>query len=107
MRQSITYILLFFVAISFAQKEFHVFPKDGNHIKGSPNGDGSFNNPWDLQTALSQSSERVNGGDIIWLHKGIYNGRYKSKLKSTNKKYISVSGFGNDLVTSKLDWYLQ
>ncbi|WP_243472607.1 hypothetical protein [Winogradskyella sp. MH6] len=98
MRKSVSFIFLFFVAFCFAQKEFHVFPIDDSQIKGSPNGDGSLNNPWDLQTALSQSSERVNGGDIIWLHKGIYNGRYKSKLKSTNKKYISVSGFGNDLV---------
>lgn len=98
MRQSITYIFLFFLAISFAQKEFHVFPIDGDQIKGSPNGDGSLNNPWDLQTALSQSSERVNGGDIIWLHQGIYNGRYKSTLKSINNKFITVSGYQNDLV---------
>lgn len=98
MRQSITYIFLFFATISFAQKEFHVFPKDGNHVKGSPNGDGSLDKPWDLQTALSQSSKRVNGGDIILLHKGIYNGRYKSTLKSVNEKFITVSGFEDDLV---------
>ncbi|MCB0398158.1 MAG: hypothetical protein KDD26_00775 [Winogradskyella sp.] len=94
MRQFIKYLFLFFVTVSFAQKEFHVFPIDGGQIKGSPNGDGSINNPWDLQTALSQSSKRVNGGDIIWLHKGIYNGNYQSAINSTvNEKYITVSAY--------------
>lgn len=94
MRQFIKYLLLFFVAVSFAQKEFHVFPIDGGQIKGSPNGDGTINNPWDLQTALSQSSKRVNGGDIIWLHKGIYNGNYQSVINSTvDEKYITVSAY--------------
>lgn len=98
MRQSITLLLLFFTAISFAQKEFHVFPIDSKSIKGSPQGDGSLNNPWDLQTALSQPFQRVNGGDIIWLHEGVYSGRYKSTLKSVNEKFITVSGYKNDLV---------
>ena len=84
--------------ISFAQKEFHVFPIDGKIIKGSPDGDGSLNMPWDLQTALSQSSQHVNGGDIIWLHEGIYNGRFKSILESSNQKYITVSAYAEDLV---------
>lgn len=99
MRQSITYILLFFAVVSFAQKEFHVFPKDGNHVKGSPNGDGSLNKPWDLQTALSQSTQRVNGGDIIWLHQGIYNGNYKSSIASeiVGKKVV-VSAYKYDKV---------
>lgn len=98
MRHSISLLVLFFTICSFAQKEFHVFPIDGKSIQGSPNGDGSLNNPWDLQTALSQSSERVNGGDIIWLHSGTYNGRYKSTLKSTNSEFITVSAYKNDYV---------
>ncbi len=98
MRYFLSIILVTFFMISFAQNEFHVFPIDGETIKGSPNGNGSIKDPWDLQTALSQSSERVNGGDIIWLHKGVYNGRYKSSLKSTNSKFITVSAFRNDLV---------
>ena len=99
MRHSISLLVLFFTICSFAQKEFHVFPMEGKSIQGSPNGDGSLNNPWDLQTALSQSSERVNGGDIIWLHKGIYTGKFKSTLESTVKgKYISVVAYNNDKV---------
>ncbi|MEO1033886.1 MAG: hypothetical protein AAFX55_21065 [Bacteroidota bacterium] len=93
-------LLIFLCAtISMAQNEFHVFPIDGNSIKGSPNGDGSIDRPWDLQTALSQSSKRINGGDIIWLHEGIYNGNYKSTLQSTDKdRFITVSAFGEDKV---------
>jgi len=76
-----------------AQQEFHVFP----NINSS--GNGSLNNPWDLQTALSQSSSVVNGSDIIWIHKGIYNGRFLSTLKSTKpNKFITVSAYKNDKV---------
>ena len=98
MRHSISLLALFFTICSFAQKEFHVFPVDGKSIQGSPNGDGSRNNPWDLQTALTQTSERVNGGDIIWLHQGIYNGRYKSTLGSENTEFITVSAYKNEKV---------
>lgn len=81
----------------FTQNEYHVFPE--NHITnpGKPFGDGSLSNPWDLQTALNQSSEIINGGDTLWLHNGIYNGRFTSKLKSTiAKKNIIVASFTNE-----------
>jgi len=84
---------------SLAQKEYHVFPVDGKTIKGSPEGDGSLNSPWDLQTALLQSKERVKGGDIIWLHEGIYRGNYKCTLQSNAKgKFITVSAYKDDKV---------
>ncbi len=38
---------------------------------GSPLGDGSFANPWDLQTALSQPAV-VTPGSTIWLRGGTY-----------------------------------
>lgn len=54
--------------------------------------DGSLNKPWDLQYALSQSSERMNDGDIICIDEGVYSGNYRSKLESTNTdNYIAVS----------------
>jgi len=85
--------------MSFAQEEFHVFPKAHHETPGTETGTGSISNPWDLQTALSQSSEIVNSGDIIWLHKGIYNGRYVSTLESLEEgKYITVSAYKNDKV---------
>ncbi|WP_157957310.1 right-handed parallel beta-helix repeat-containing protein [Winogradskyella tangerina] len=84
---------------SFAQNEYHVFPIDGKNIKGSKVGDGSLDRPWELQTALSQSSERINGGDIIWIHEGTYNGNYVSTLTSTvNSEFITVSAYKNDKV---------
>lgn len=98
MRRLISILFLLLTYFSFAQKEFHVFPKNANNIKGSSTGDGSLNKPWDLQTALSQSSQRVNGGDIIWLHKGVYNGRFTSTLNSNNQQFITVSAYKNDLV---------
>lgn len=76
-----------------AQQEFHVFPN------GKSTGDGSLENPWDLQTALSQKPEVVNGGDYIWLHEGIYTGRFISTIKSTKSdQFITVGTFENDKV---------
>ncbi len=98
MRYLISFLILLSTAISFAQNEFHVYSVDSETNKGTSTGDGSINKPWDLQTALSQSSERVNGGDIIWLHEGIYNGRFKSVLKSSNSKFITVTAYRNDKV---------
>ncbi|WP_299364597.1 hypothetical protein [Winogradskyella sp.] len=96
MRCFFSIVVLFLTMILSAQKEFHVFPMDGKAIKGSPNGDGSITNPWDLQTALSQSSTYVNGGDTIWLHEGIYTGNYISTLEATEKHgYITVSAYKN------------
>ncbi len=40
-------------------------------VNGSPNGDGSLGNPWDIATALSQP-ESVQPGDTIWLRGGTY-----------------------------------
>ncbi|PWK18207.1 hypothetical protein LX78_02116 [Xanthomarina spongicola] len=90
-------MLFFVILIGYSQKEFHVFPKTHSISPGKTTGNGSLNQPWDLQTALSQSSETVNGGDIIWLHEGVYNGRFYSKLSSIiNGKYITVSSFPNE-----------
>ena len=94
-------IIIFLLSYSIiqAQKEFHVFPINDANTPGSASGKGSFQNPWDLQTALRQSSKIVNGGDIIWIHKGVYNGRYLSKLKSTSpNKFITVSAYKKDKV---------
>ncbi len=98
------YIFLFltiFLSISLnAQKEFHVFPKDDINSPGSKTGDGSLENPWDLQTALSKKTDVVKSGDTIWIHQGIYNGRYRSTLQSeVADHYITVSAYRNDKVT--------
>ena len=91
-------ILLTFLnfAVS-AQNEFHVFPENDKKTPGTSFGNGSLQNPWDLQTAFNQSSNTVNGGDIIWLHNGIYNGRFESRLNSTIKdKFIIVASYPDE-----------
>lgn len=45
--------------------QFHVAPQ------GSPSGNGSLNNPWDLQTAFNHPAA-VKAGDTIWLRGGTY-----------------------------------
>ncbi len=76
-----------------AQEEYHVF------TNGKTSGNGSLENPWDLQTALSQKPEVVNGDDTIWLHQGIYTGRFRSTIKSTKEnKYVTVAAFNNEKV---------
>jgi len=82
-----------------AQQEFHVFPKQDKSNPGSELGDGSLEHPWDLQTALSQKPTIVNGGDVILLHEGAYNGRYISTLNSTIQgKNLTVMPFREDKV---------
>ncbi|MCB0469650.1 MAG: hypothetical protein KDC51_03335, partial [Flavobacteriaceae bacterium] len=66
---------------------------------GKSTGDGSLLNPWDLQTALNQKNNVVNGGDTIWLHEGVYTGRYISKIESNlTNKFIVVSAYKADNV---------
>jgi len=95
----IIYTILF-TFLSFAlvaQNEFHVFPENDKKTPGTSLGNGSLQKPWDLQTALNQDAKTVNGGDIIWLHDGVYNGRFISNLNSTIKgKFITVASFPNE-----------
>ena len=89
MKRLLSNILLLFVPLFlWSQNEFHVFPKDHTKTPGTTTGSGSLDQPWDLQTAFNQPSDIVNGGDIIWIHEGIYSGRYVSHLRSVNSKKI-------------------
>jgi hypothetical protein len=56
-------------------------------------GDGSFANPWGLQTALSQPAV-VHPGDTIWLRGGTYAGQFTSNLNGTALSPIKVRGYG-------------
>ena len=97
----LNYLKIAFLLVPFviwSQQEFHVFPKDHKTTAGKTTGNGSVKNPWDLQTALSQQNSAVNGGDTIFLHEGIYNGRFISTLNSTNSKKIVVRPYKTDKV---------
>jgi hypothetical protein len=64
--------------------EFYVSPT------AAANGNGSFNNPWKLQTALDHPAA-VQPGDTIWLRGGIYNAPpYTSRLVGTSADPIIV-----------------
>jgi hypothetical protein len=76
-----------------AQQEFHVT------TNGKTSGDGTLQNPWDLQTALSQKPDVVNGDDTIWLHEGIYKGRFLSTIQSTkDNQFVTVAPYNNGKV---------
>ena len=99
MKPIFIFILILNCLTAHAQKEFHVFPESHRSTPGLNSGDGSLLRPWDLQTALHQKPEVINGGDTLWIHAGIYDGRFTSNLKSTIAgKDLVVSAFKNDHV---------
>ena len=68
---------------------------------GSPSGDGSMGNPWDLQTALNQPAS-VQPGDTIWLLGGTYvstSGGFLSNLNGTETSPIIVRNYDWQRVT--------
>lgn len=68
------------------------------HVKvnGTPTGNGSATNPWNLQTALNHPSV-ILPGDTIWLHGGDYKGRFTSHLNGTSGSYITVCSYPGEL----------
>ncbi|MEM7344602.1 MAG: hypothetical protein AAF485_10190, partial [Chloroflexota bacterium] len=70
--------------ITISSNQYYVSPS------GSSSGDGSINNPWDLQTALFGASGTVSAGDIIWLRGGIYQGSFISNLSGQANNRITV-----------------
>lgn len=82
-------------------QDFYVSPS------GSPQGNGSMESPWDLQTALSQPAA-VKPGDTIWVRGGTYgNGTtiFYSRLVGTAFAPIIVRQFPNERAT--IDGWLQ
>ncbi|WP_372718233.1 putative Ig domain-containing protein [Novipirellula sp.] len=63
--------------------EFYVSPN------GTPQGNGSQSNPWDMQTAMSHPSS-VSPGDTIWIMGGTYHGKFTSTLSGTADNPIYV-----------------
>jgi hypothetical protein len=75
--------------------------------QGTPTGDGSIGNPWDLQTALYQPAS-VQPGDTIWIRGGTYGnglGIFYSRLVGTAALPIIVRQFPGERAT--IDGWLQ
>jgi phosphodiesterase/alkaline phosphatase D-like protein len=70
---------------------------------GIPNGDGSINAPWDLQTALSQSTG-VPPGATIYLRGGTYRGKFVSTLVGSQSSPITVRSYPGEW--AKIDGYV-
>lgn len=77
---------------TLAGRDFYVAPT------GSPAGDGSLDNPWDLPTALNQPSA-VHPGDKIWLRGGTYRGKFNSSLTGTSSAPITVRQYPSERAT--------
>jgi hypothetical protein len=69
---------------------------------GSAKGDGTIENPWDLQTALNQPAS-VQPGDTIWLRAGSYqttvSDGFVGKLKGTEASPITVRNYNGERAT--------
>ncbi|MAT45600.1 MAG: hypothetical protein CL609_24990 [Anaerolineaceae bacterium] len=70
---------------------------------GSPNGDGSLNHPWDLDSALLDSGN-VRGGDIIWIKGGTYHpniepSKYNVKISGDDNNPVIVRAFPGERVS--------
>ncbi|MGQ9525438.1 MAG: fibronectin type III domain-containing protein [Armatimonadota bacterium] len=65
---------------------------------GTPEGDGTREKPWDLQTALSHPV-KVKPGDKIWLRGGTYKGAFTSNLKGAPDAPIIVRQYPGERAT--------
>lgn len=59
---------------------------------GSPSGNGSAANPFDLQTALNQPSA-IQPGTTVYLRGGTYTGRFISNLSGSTNNPITVRSY--------------
>jgi hypothetical protein len=64
----------------------------------SSSGNGTMENPWTIETALSHP-EAVQPGDRIWLRGGTYAGIFLSELTGTAERPIVVRNYNNEPVT--------
>ncbi|MBC7820118.1 MAG: hypothetical protein IAG10_24815, partial [Planctomycetaceae bacterium] len=85
-------IVVIAVAVEAGAAEFHVSPT------GSPKGNGSAREPWDLPTALV-ATDIVRPGDTVWIHSGMYRGGFVSRLSGRPGTPVVVRGERGGRVT--------
>lgn len=66
--------------------------------QGTPQGNGSIDSPWDLQTALDHPTT-LKPGDTVWIRAGTYLGPFVSHLNSTSAAPIKVRAYPGERVT--------
>ncbi len=70
------------------------------YVSTNGTGDGSFNHPWALQTAMTNPA--VQPGDTIWLHQGVYipDGSFVDPYHFAPVWWcLTMSGASNNLIT--------
>jgi hypothetical protein len=66
---------------------------------GSSNGDGTWQRPWDMGTALAGAAGQIRPGDTVWLRGGRYRGPFTSKLSGTPTAPIFVRQYPGERAT--------
>jgi hypothetical protein len=69
-----------------AARKFYVAPD------GRPDGKGTIERPWDLQTALSQP-KKIRPGSVILLRAGTYTGKFNSTLNGEDGAPITIRSY--------------
>ncbi len=67
--------------------------------QGSPQGTGTIERPWDLQTALSGGNGKIEPGDTVWLRGGTYRGIYTAALNGAPGAPIVVRQYPGERAT--------
>jgi hypothetical protein len=65
---------------------------------GTPRGDGSFERPWNLQTALAHPPS-VTPGSTIWVRGGTHRGAFTSRLTGSASAPVIVRNYQGERVT--------
>ncbi|CAN5211429.1 hypothetical protein BH23BAC1_BH23BAC1_33180 [soil metagenome] len=95
------FLLITFLGISICFVN-HAFATNYHiTVNGKPTGDGSINNPWDLESGIS--GKYGAPGDTIWLHGGVYRGQFTSQLKGSTLKYLVLAQYPGE--TAIIDGY--
>jgi hypothetical protein len=68
-------------------------------VTGTAEGDGSWERPWDLATALAGGGGRIVPGDVIWLRGGVYAGDFRSTLTGSPEQQVVVRQYRRERAT--------
>lgn len=66
---------------------------------GTAEGDGTWQRPWDLATALAGAGGRIQPGDTIWVRGGHYVGPFQSRLTGSPSAPIIVRQYPGERAT--------
>ncbi len=77
-----------------------VGPRVGYYVSpnGSSSGNGSFDRPWNLTTALAHPSA-VQPGDTIWMRGGTYRGAFRSRLSGSGSRHVVLRQYPGERAT--------